>query len=271
MLGPPLGLALWIGLLQGELGDPTGMDFWGQTAIWFTLCPFVLAAFIVVYRYFPYPEGRLGTAPQGQRPRAWREGNPAIRQPSGMATWVAILILASFGGCTSMLMTNLPGQNVFELGLPLMYVSLAMIFFMRMCQAHWIELDIDSLRIIRHRVIRGLQTSEVHSEHESVRALGVCRGSFGGPYKIFAFSRNGLAVPLSQEQVDLKEIQFEAERLADQLMVPLLRSVENQTPDSVARHLRSLSDEKLPVRHDWAPVTVPAAVASHRSTYPPVD
>ena len=54
-------------------------------------------------------------------------------------------------------------------------------------------------------------------------------------------------------------------------MVPLLRGMENQAPETVARHLRSLTDEKLPVRRDWAPVTLPDGALAHRSIYPPID
>lgn len=34
-------------------------------------------------------------------------------------------------------------------------------------------------------------------------------------------------------------------------MVPLLRNMENQAPETVARHVRSLDDDKLPIREDW--------------------
>ena len=54
-------------------------------------------------------------------------------------------------------------------------------------------------------------------------------------------------------------------------MVPLLRGMENQSPEAVSRHLRSLADEKMPVRQDWAATTLPAELAEHRSIYPPVD
>jgi hypothetical protein len=270
-LSPFLGLALWLLAVGDQIGDPTRWNFWGQASAWVSLSPFVLASFIAVYRLCPYAGGRLGSAGQGAKPRSWREGNPAIRQPSGGGSVLMMLLILSFVGCTSIVITANGNNDLTLTSLPLMYVSLALVFYLVMSQVRWIELDIDSLRIIRHKVIRGLQISEVQSESESVRALGVCRGSFGGPFKIFAFARNGMAIPLSQEQADLKQVQFEAERLADQLMVPLLRSMENQAPETVARHLRSLADDKLPVRRDWAPLTLPDGALAHRSTYPPID
>ena len=54
-------------------------------------------------------------------------------------------------------------------------------------------------------------------------------------------------------------------------MVPLLRNMENQAPETVARHVRSLGDDKLPVRKDWAAVSMPESLQAHRSTYPPID
>ena len=270
-LSPFFGLAFWILALHDQVGDATRWDFWSQASAWVSLSPFVLASYIAIYHLCPYAGGRLGSASQGARPRPWREGNPAIRQPSGAGSVLMMLIIASFVGCTGMLVTAAGDSNLTLTSMPLMYVSLALVFYLMMSQARWIELDIDSLRIIRHKVSRGLQISEVQSENECVRALGVCRGSFGGPFKIFAFVRSGIAVPLSQEQTELKQVQFEAERLSDQLMVPLLRGMENQAPETVARHLRSLTDEKLPVRRDWAPVTLPDGALAHRSIYPPID
>ncbi|MBS2034936.1 hypothetical protein JST97_08105 [bacterium] len=271
ILSPLVGLACWFWFLNARIGDPLQWDLWSQTSTWFSLSPFVLGSFMAVYSFFPYPQGRFGSASQGDRPRPWREGNPAIRQPSSAGSWVMFLMFASFLGCASMWATDETSNRLVEAGMPLMYVSLTLIYFLVMAQAHWLELDIDSLRIIRHRVIRGLQLSEVQPEQQSIRALGVCRGSFGGPYRIYAFAHNGVAIPLSQDNHDLSQVQFEAERLSDQLMVPLLGGMENQASESVARHLRSLTDEKLPVRQDWAPVKVPDGVLANRSIYPPID
>lgn len=267
-LAPFLGVGCWYWALAQEIGDPMRADLWNHPASWVSLSPFILGWFALIYRFLPYKNGRMGSAAQGHRPRMWREGNPAIRQPSGAGSWVMALLLCSVMGCVGMLALSDPLTSA---AFPLMYISLALLFFLVMAQARWIELDIDSLRIIRHRVCYGLQTSEVQPEKEAVRALGVCRGSYGGPFKIFAFCKDGSAIPLSQEQSDLKQISFESERLADQLMVPLLRNMENQAPETVARHVRSLGDDKLPVRKDWAAVSMPESLQAHRSTYPPID
>lgn len=267
-LAPFLGLGSWFFTLQQVIGDPIRMELWEHLASWISLSPFVLTWFGLIYRFLPYKDGRMGSAGQGDKPRLWRQGNPAIRQPSSAGSWVLALFLLSVMGCMGMLAGS---DNLTVTAFPMMYVSLALVFFLVMTRVHWIELDIDSLRIIRHRVCYGLQLSEVQPEKEAVRALGVCRGHFGGPFKIYAFCKDGSAIPLSQEQSDLKQIAFESERLADQLMVPLLRNMENQAPETVARQVRSLSDDKLPIRQDWAEVTVPEGLQAHRSVYPPVD
>jgi hypothetical protein len=267
-LAPFLGLVFWFLALQQVIEDPLSLNLWSNPASWVSLSPFVLCWFGLLYRFIPYQNGRMGSSGQGDPPRLWRQGNPAIRQTSSAVAWLMALFLGSVVGCAGLVST---GSPLTVAALPLMYVSLAMVFFLVMTQARWIELDVDSLRIIRHRVCFGLQTSEVQPERETVRALGVCRGSYGGPYKIFAFCKDGSAFPLSQDQSDLKQVTFESERLADQLMVPLLTKMENQSPETVARHVRSLSDEKLPVRQDWGAVSVPAGVREHRSIYPPID
>lgn len=267
-LAPLLGLTSWFLVMQQEIGDPLRLDLWDHPACWVSLSPFVLGWFGLLYRFLPLKNGRIGSAGQGDKPRLWREGNPAIRQPSGAGSWVLGLILLSVMGCVGMVAAS---DSLTLAAFPMMYVSLAVVFFLVMTRVRWIELDIDTLRIIRHRVCYGLQISEVQPEKEAVRALGVCRGSYGGPFKIFAFCKDGSAIPLSHEQSDFKQISFESERLADQLMVPLLRNMENQAPETVARHVRSLSDEKLPVRQDWGAVSMPEALQAHRSIYPPID
>lgn len=267
-LSPLLGLACWFFFLRGEIGDPMRLSLWTNPACWVSLSPFVLGWFALIYRFVPFRSGRIGSAEQGARPRLWRQGNPAIRQPSGTGSWLMALGLLSVMGCMGMAAT---AESLTLPAFPMMYVALALLFFLVMSRVSWIELDIDSLRIIRHRVCYGLQTSEVQPEKEAVRALGVCRGSYGGPFKIFAFCKDGNAIPLSQQQTDLKQITFESERLADQLMVPLLRNMENQSPETVARHVRSLTDDKLPVRQDWGVVAMPEGLQAHRSTYPPID
>ena len=267
-LAPFLGLVSWYLVLQTDIGDPLRGGLWQNPACWVSLSPFLLGWFGLLYRFVPFQNGNLGSAAQGDKPRLWRQGNPAIRQPSSMGAWLMALFLISVMGCVGLAAT---GEGLTATAVPMMYLSLGLIFSMVMSLARWIELDVDSLRIIRHRVCFGLQTSEVQPEKEAVRALGVCRSSYGGPYKIFAFCKDGSVFPLSQEQVDPKQISFESERLADQLMVPLLREMENQSPEMVARHVRSLSDDKLPVRQDWKEVSVPAGMQAHRSIYPPID
>ncbi|MBX3169617.1 MAG: hypothetical protein KF760_19600 [Candidatus Eremiobacteraeota bacterium] len=267
-LAPFLGLGSWYWALHQQVGDPTRLALWENPASWVSLSPFVLGWFALIYRFVPFLNGRIGTAGQGAKPRLWRQGNPTIRQPSGAGSWLVALGLLSIMGCIGMAVT---GESLTLTAFPMMYVSLALVFFLIMAQVRWIELDIDSLRIIRHRVCYGLQISAVQPEKEAVRALGVCRGSYAGPFKVFAFCKDGSAIPLSQEYTDLKQISFESERLADQLMVPLLRNMENQSPETVARHVRSLSDDKLPVRQDWGVVTMPEGLQAHRSIYPPVD
>ncbi len=267
-LSPLLALGSWFLALHEQVGDPTRLSLWADPACWVSLSPFLLGWFALIYRFVPFLNGRMGTAAQGDKPRLWRQGNPVLRQPSSRGTWLIALGLLSVMGCMGLVST---GQSLALTAFPMMYIALTLTFFLVMAQVRWIELDIDSLRIIRHRVCYGLQTSAVQPEKEAVRALGVCRGSYGGPFKIFAFCKDGSAIPLSLEQVDLKQIAFEAERLADQLMVPLLRGMENQSPETVARHVRSLADEKLPVRQDWGVVAMPDGLQGHRSTYPPID
>ena len=268
-LSPFLGWASCAALLTEQMGDPLRLTWWETPSTWVILAPFVLGWALLIYRLCPVKNGRMGTAAQGAPPRLWRQGNPAIRQPNGAFSALMLCGALSVLGCVGVFATT--EGDLVGVALPMMYIGLGLICLMMLAQARWIELDIDSLRIIRHSIVQGLQVSEVQSEREAVRALGVCRGAYGGPYKIFAFCRDGSAIPLTAEQSDLKQIQFEGERLADQLMVPLLRGMENQSPEAVARHLRSLADEKLPVRQDWAAVTMPPELAQHRSTYPPVD
>lgn len=269
VMSPFLGLASCLALLSQHMGDPLGLDWWEAPSTWVILAPFVLGWFALIYRLCPIKNGRMGTAAQGERPRLWREGNPAIRQPNGAFSALMLCGALSVLGCIGVFATT--GGDLVGVALPMMYVGLGLVCLIMLAHVHWIELDIDSLRIIRHSVLHGLQISQVQSEGEAVRALGVCRGAYGGPFKIFAFCKDGSSIPLTAEQADLKQIQFEGERLADQLMVPLLRGLENQSPEAVSRHLRSLSDDKMPVRQDWAATTVPAELAQHRSTYPPVD
>ena len=268
-LSPFLGWASCAALLSKEMGNSLRLDWWVTPSTGVILAPFVLGFAMLIYRLFPVKNGRMGTAAQGDPPRLWRQGNPAIRQPNHFFNALMLCGALSVVGCVGVLATT--ENNLVGVALPMMYIGLGLICLLMLTQARWIELDIDSLRIIRHSVMQGLQISEVQSEREAVRALGVCRGAYGGPFKIFAFCKDGGFIPLTAEQLDLKQIQFEGERLADQLMVPLLHGMENQSPEGISRHLRSLTDEKMPVRQDWVATTLTAELAQHRSTYPPVD
>ena len=133
-LAPLLGLACWYWALAREIGDPLRADLWDHPASWVSLSPFVLGWFALLYRFLPYKNGRIGSAPQGDKPRMWREGNPAIRQPSGAGSWVMALVLCSVMGCVGMLALSDPLTSA---AFPLMYISLALLFYMIMAQARW--------------------------------------------------------------------------------------------------------------------------------------
>jgi hypothetical protein len=238
-------------------------------AWWIASSPWILGATVAVYGMAPYKQGRLGSRSHGDPPqRLLRPGNPVLRQSSGAAGILMVLFVLSFVGCVAVL--GAEQVSMATTALPMMYVSLAVIFGMLMSTTHWIELDVDSLRILRHRVTFGLQRTTAEGS-QAVRALAACRCANSANFNVFAFTQDGHSLPLSQEKAELKEIQFEAERLSDQLMVPLLVGVDQQNNVNLARSIRSRSDDQLPVRRDWAHTEIPASLSKQRSLYPPID
>jgi len=264
VLGPLSGVATFSALYSGSISS------WATLPFWVSTLPFVLVASTVVYWLTPCPQRRLGSQPHGATPRLLREGNPILRQSSGAGGLLVGLFLISFVGCAGLLGTSAGSGALLGTSFSMMYVSLGLLFILFMATSHWIELDIDSLRILRHRVTFGLQRTSVEGE-QAVRALAACRTASMSAYNVFAFTLDGQSLPISQERTELKEAQFEAERLSDQLMVPLLVGVEQQNHVNLARNLRGRGDEALPMRRDWTTTQTPAELASHRSTFPPID
>ena len=237
---------------------------------WVSCTPFMLAGQILVYGFTPYPDRRLGSRPHGSPPRLLRPGNPVLRQSSGASMLLLGLFLASFIGCTALMGVASADDPMSYSSIPLMYFTLGLIFITSTSTCQWLELDVDSLRVVRHRVTHGLQRSNLQGD-QAIRALGACRTANMGAYNVFAFTQEGQSLPVGQEKGELAEVQFEAERLADQLMVPLLVGVEQQNCYNIARNMRGRGDESLPLRRDWMATGMPDGLAEHRSLFPPID
>lgn len=260
-LGGPLGLCAASSVYLADFHNLT------STSLWSCCLPFLLGGMTLVYWLLPHSGGRLGSQAHGVPPRPLRAGNPMLRQSNQAGSWLVALFLLSFVGCVGVAASQ---DGLVFWGLTSMYASLGMVFAILMSEAQWLELDVDSLRIFRHRVTMGLQRTTLQPQ-QAIRALAACRSASMVNYNVFAFTQDGWSLPLTLERSDLKETQFEAERLADQLMVPLLVGVEQQNNLHLARSLRGRTDEALPLRRDWRPTSVPPELAQHRSTYPPID
>lgn len=261
VLGLPLGVAGGLTLFSSEIQSYT------STGLWSCCLPLVLTAMSLIYWVLPHRGGRLGSAAHGAPPRLLRPGNPVLRQSSQAGSILLSMFLLSFVGCIGLVTTcdDMTGWGMFA-----MYAGLAVLFTILMSQTQWLELDVDSLHIFRHRVTYGLQRTTAQNK-QAVRALAACRTASMVNYNVFAFTQDGNSLPISRDRSDLKEVQFEAERLADQLMVPLLVGVEQQNNLHLARSIRGRKDEALPLRRDWRPTRMPDELAGHRSTFPPID
>ncbi|MBT9586320.1 hypothetical protein IV102_23460 [bacterium] len=265
LLGPLSGVATFSAVCNFNVPS------WASLQVGVSALPLVMAASALVYWFTPCPQVRLGSQAHGATPRLLRPGNPILRQSNGAGGLLVALFLASFVGCAGLITTG--GNEVEDfrgVSLAMMYLSLGLLFILCMATTHWIELDVDSLRILRHRMTFGLQRTSVEGA-QAVRALGACRTASMTAYNVFAFTLDGQSLPISQERTDLREAQFEAERLSDQLMVPLLVGVEQQNHVNLARNIRGRGDEALPMRRDWVATQTPAELAIHRSAFPPID
>lgn len=217
---------------------------------------------------FPVPKGKFGTRGWGDAPTPLRAGNPLLPQRTHLVNWLAVCTLLGFSGCIVAATTSRGPEIHTQLGMLLAYVAAGLLFIVIAAQRTWLELDADSLRILRHRMLFGLRRSSV-LDGSAIRCVACCRAS-SGDFDVFAFTRDGKAFPMSSSFSGVEDANFQAERLADRLMVPLVEGYTHRDPDSLVQLGRTTRDDAMPYRKDWLPVGVPHDLAAHRGELPPL-
>jgi len=257
-LGPPVGI-LW-----GFYAYGTAVQ---SLAWWVASSTLMLLCACSIYCAVPTPARKLGTQSRDRVPQPTRPGNPILRQRSPGCSLVLGAFLASLVGCSGLVYTS-DNDSLLGLSLMMMYLSLALLATIFALEARWLELDVETLQVLQHRVLFGLRRTRLITS-TAMKALAACRTATLSGHSVFAFTLDGEALPLCSESNNLKEIQFEAERLADQLMVPLLVGLENHTNYEIANRLRHHKPDLLSQRQDWTPTEMPCELQVYRSILPP--
>lgn len=222
--------------------------------------PLSLAIALLGFLVWPQKSSRLKCS-YSARPRPRQPGNPLLAQSNNLGCWAMMALLAAFTGCVGL---NL-SEDSMPTAIPLGHVSLVMLLVAILGHRYWLELDVESLSLLRHRVFLGLQQTS-RALPDPIQALAICC-----PYRfaIYALTARGENHCLSASYNELKEARIEALRLADRLQVPLLLDGEEMPPERLGQILRS---GRIPdVHNDWPTPAVSETLLQHRSPLPPVD
>lgn len=256
-------------LLGGGTYYAMGTPFY-LSALGWTLAPFFVLSFLLIFR-FCRSKGAFGSAPQAAPPKRLREGNPLVRTSDQRGSFLLGLVALSVAGCSGLNATSLAYESYYW-ALSGMYLSLGLIWWSYSAHTCWLELDAEQLRVWQHRMFYGLKLSR--EQEGKVRAVAVCvlgNNADGPLYAPFAFTEKHQAFPAGPGVSSLERAGFEAQRLADQLNVPMLEGMEQLQHEQVRGNLSRTSDAHLPFRKDWLPVSVPHDLVSARSVLPPLD
>lgn len=263
-IGITVCLAVTLGL---QNNDAVTAPLWLQMV---TSLPFALAGGTLAFFLYPQKNGSAWTQGHGARPRGRHPENPMIRRTSNPIAYAFIAFAVGLSGCSAMVVQ--PGVNS-NTAMLSTYGAAFLGWLWVVLQVDWNELDIQSLKVFRHRVLLGMQRSWLDSQN-TLRAITVCRvrpASSTPYYDVFAITDAGDTFAIGGETDVLEEAQFQAQRFADQLMIPRLKGMENLDAMRASRSIRGLKEDRLPLLRDWSPTRFPRELAGFRSVLPPLD
>jgi hypothetical protein len=215
----------------------------------------------------PVPGGKLFSRGHGAAPDPVRPGNPLVAQRSQSLSWLALCTVLAFSGCMGVTVLEEPPDTA-QLDVLIVYACAGILWLLIVAQRTWLELEVGSLQILRHRTLFGLRRSTVLSD-SNIRFVVCCRAS-SGAYDVFAFSRDRQAFPLNGTYTGREDATFQAERLADQLMVPLLEGYADSNWYEILKFARTRPDDQMPFSRSWQAAPTPPRLAAKRSELPPL-
>ena len=229
--------------------------------------PFALAGGCFAFWIWPTAQRKLGTQSQSQPPSPTSPGNPMLRQPGYGCGLLVGMFLLSLGGCTGIGMEGIGNSQAYVPGaIPAMYFSLFILAAIYKSWVRWMEVDVSSLKLYQHDVLFGLKVTK--PPREAIQYLAVCLNS-GSNYATYGFTGRGQYMSLGPAVPDYRLARQEGQKLADQLMIPLLDVNSNAHPDRIHSQLRSGTVPQ--VQDDWLPTTFPESLQTHRNPLPPID
>lgn len=238
----------------------------------FIWAPGWLLTGILTFMLAPVREGRLGGASQGASPRLQRTQNPVVSLSNKLT--VSIVAAACLGFFSWLLSWGIVHEGWRDdQWTDATFLSVAgtvtLCWLLHQLTRRWYELDVDSLTVIEHRTFFGLQLSKIRSDGP-IRAVAACCPSPAYPstFTTYVITERGRAIEVGEANTNLRDHEFRASQLADQLMVSLVEP-SGQAVDRVAKAISQ--GYQISIRADWAPVHIPEGLLQHRSELPPLD
>ena len=238
----------------------------------FIWAPACLLTGILTFTLVPVRKGRLGGAPLGASPRLQRIHNPVVSFPNKLTrSIVGAVCLGLLGWLMSAGVAHQGWREDQWTDATFFSVAGTVTLIWLLCQLtrRWYELDVDSLSVIEHRTFFGLQLSKARSDGP-IRAVAACCPSPAYPstFTTYVITERGRAIEVGEANTNLREHEFKASQLADQLMVSLVEP-SGQAVDRVVGAIAR--GTQISVRSDWAPMRAPEGLLHHRSELPPLD
>ena len=228
--------------------------------------PFYLGIALLAFFLWPTPNRTLGTTTRDKAPAPLRPGNPILRQPGPGCSLTLAFLGMWFAGCTGIGMDSIGHHDdPIEGALFAVFISASLLCWAWWSWVRWIEVDVETLRLHEHHLLFGLKVSQ--PPRSAIEYLAVCWKD--GNYSTFGFTGKGLYLCLGQISGEHKVVLADAQKLADQLMVPLIQTSPNLHPDRLFSQMRSGQAPTL--QNDWLPTTMSATLESERSPLPPID
>lgn len=223
--------------------------------------------FVLAWR----PGDRFLTASWRAAPPPLRPGNPVFRGPSLSWYWLLGLFFVALGlscqGVTSGVASN-QQETMASAFLPFFCAALA--WMQLLATRTWHELDVSNLKVWRHRVLFGMRRT-MPASSEPIRFVAVARTASTQEFEVYVvFRGEPWAIALDCHTYREEEALFQAGRLGDTLMVPVLENYRHQSIDMVLAALQREGEQAFRFRRDWEPMRVPADLDNQQSVLPPL-